>query len=165
MNDFLSVLLLLLILAFILIFTPDMYIGSKYRLSVYLIFNNRYRHRPWKTHIGRPQFLITILLCPRRLRESAVIQLFRIKRHLLSVSGFTETYIYLHLSRIICGADKIHRTFINQLSFWHNPFLYLNDEMWGLPLYETFSKLYLKIYIRYLNMLLNCCQSSCHIGT
>ncbi len=47
-------LLLLLILAFIFIFTPDTYIGSKYRLSVYLICNNRYRYRPWKTHIGRP---------------------------------------------------------------------------------------------------------------
>ncbi len=47
-----SELLLLLILAFIFIFTPDTYIGSKYRLSVYLICNNRYR--PWKTHIGRP---------------------------------------------------------------------------------------------------------------
>ncbi len=44
--------LLLLILAFIFIFTPDTYIGSKYWLSVYLICNNRYR--PWKTHIGRP---------------------------------------------------------------------------------------------------------------
>ncbi len=32
-----------------------MYIGSKYRLSVYLICNNRYR--PWKTHIGRPLHL------------------------------------------------------------------------------------------------------------
>ncbi len=51
---FLSELLLLLILALIFIFTPDTYIGSKYRLSVYLICNNRYRHRPWKTHIGRP---------------------------------------------------------------------------------------------------------------
>ncbi len=49
-----SELLLLLILALILIFTPDTYIGSKYRLSVYLICNNRYRYRPWKTHIGRP---------------------------------------------------------------------------------------------------------------
>ncbi len=49
---FLSELLLLLILAFIFIFTPDTYIGSKYRLSVYLICNNRYQ--PWKTHIGRP---------------------------------------------------------------------------------------------------------------
>ncbi len=47
-----SELLLLLILALIFIFTPDTYIGSKYRLSVYLICNNRYR--PWKTHIGRP---------------------------------------------------------------------------------------------------------------
>ncbi len=47
-------LMLLLILAFIFIFTPDTYIGSKYRLSVYLICNNRYRDRPWKTHIGRP---------------------------------------------------------------------------------------------------------------
>jgi len=43
---FLSELLLLLILALIFIFTPDTYIGSKYRLSVYLISNNRYRHRP-----------------------------------------------------------------------------------------------------------------------
>ncbi len=43
-----------LILAFIFIFTPDTYIGSKYRLSVYFICNNRYRYRPWKTHIGRP---------------------------------------------------------------------------------------------------------------
>ncbi len=51
---FLSELLLLLILALIFIFTPDTYIGSKYRLSVYLICNNRYRYRPWKTHIGRP---------------------------------------------------------------------------------------------------------------
>ncbi len=49
-----SELLLLLILAFIFIFTPDTYIGSKYRLSVYLICNNRYWYRPWKTHIGRP---------------------------------------------------------------------------------------------------------------
>ncbi len=49
-----SELLLLLILALIFIFTPDTYIGSKYRLSVYLICNNRYRYRPWKTHIGRP---------------------------------------------------------------------------------------------------------------
>ncbi len=40
---FLSELLLLLILAFIFIFTPDTYIVSKYRLSVYLICNNRYR--------------------------------------------------------------------------------------------------------------------------
>ncbi len=54
---FLSELLLLLILAFIFIFTPDTYIGSKYRLSVYLICNNRYRYRPWKTHIGRPLVL------------------------------------------------------------------------------------------------------------
>ncbi len=38
--------LVLLILAFIFIFTPDTYIGSKYRLSVYLICNNRYRYRP-----------------------------------------------------------------------------------------------------------------------
>ncbi len=53
-----SELLLLLILAFIFIFTPDTYIGSKYRLSVYLICNNRYRYRPWKTHIGRPLSLI-----------------------------------------------------------------------------------------------------------
>ncbi len=35
--------------------------------------------------------------------------------------------------------------------------------MWGLPFYETFSKLYLNIYIRYLNMLWNCCQSRCHL--
>ncbi len=41
---FLSELLLLLILAFIFIFTPDTYIGSKYRLSVYLICNNRCKH-------------------------------------------------------------------------------------------------------------------------
>ncbi len=40
------------LLFLILIFTPDIYIGSKYRLSVYLVCNNRYR--PWKTHIGRP---------------------------------------------------------------------------------------------------------------
>ncbi len=48
--------LLFLILAFIFFFTPEIYIGSKYRLSVYLVCNNwyRYRHRPWKTHIGRP---------------------------------------------------------------------------------------------------------------
>ncbi len=45
-ESFLSELLLLLILAFIFIFTPDTYIGSKYRLSVYLICNDRYRHRP-----------------------------------------------------------------------------------------------------------------------
>ncbi len=56
-----SELLLLLILAFIFIFTPDTYIGSKYRLSVYLICNNRYRYRPWKTHIGRPLILYPVL--------------------------------------------------------------------------------------------------------
>ncbi len=33
-----------LILTLIFIFTPDMYIGTKYRLSVYLICNNRYQH-------------------------------------------------------------------------------------------------------------------------
>ncbi len=31
------------------------------RLSVYLICNNRYRYRPWKTHIGRPLNLISVL--------------------------------------------------------------------------------------------------------
>ncbi len=55
MNVFLSELLLLLILAFIFIFTPDTFIGSKYRLSVYLICNksvsvsalkNTYRSTP-----------------------------------------------------------------------------------------------------------------------
>ncbi len=51
------------------------------------------------------------------------------------------------LSRIIYGADKIH-IIIYQLSFWLNPFLYLKAEMWGLHFYETFSKLYLNIYIR-----------------
>ncbi len=64
------------------------------------------------------------------------------------------------VSRIIYGADKI-QSFISQLSFWLNPFLYLKAE--GIPFHETSSKLYLKIYIRYLNMLLNCCQSSCHL--
>ncbi len=53
-RQFLSERLLFLILTLILIFTPDIYIGSKYRLSVYLVCNNQYRHRPWKTHIGRP---------------------------------------------------------------------------------------------------------------
>ncbi len=61
-----SELLLLLILALIFIFTTDTYIGSKYRLSVYLICNNQYRYRPWKTHIGRPlvemiKWLISLL--------------------------------------------------------------------------------------------------------
>ncbi len=52
-RQFLSEPLLFLILTLIVIFTPDIqYIGSKYRLSVYLVCNNR--HRPWKTHIGRP---------------------------------------------------------------------------------------------------------------
>ncbi len=51
-RQFLSEHLLFLILTLILIFTPDIYIRSKYRLSVYLVCNNRYR--PWKTHIGRP---------------------------------------------------------------------------------------------------------------
>ncbi len=37
-------------------------------------------------------FLIAILLCPRSLRESTLIQLFY-KRPLLSESGFTETHI------------------------------------------------------------------------
>ncbi len=36
-------------------------------------------------------FLIAILLCPRSLQETAVIQLFQ-KRHLLSVSGFIFTF-------------------------------------------------------------------------
>ncbi len=43
-----------------LIFSPDIYIGSKYRLSVYLVCNNWYRHLPWKTHIGRPLIYIYI---------------------------------------------------------------------------------------------------------
>ncbi len=38
-------------------------------------------------------FLISKLLCPRSLLETAVIRLFHIKRHLLSESGFTETQI------------------------------------------------------------------------
>ncbi len=53
-RQFLSEPLLFLIFTLIFIFTPDIYIGSKYRLSVYLVCNNRYRHRPWKRHIGRP---------------------------------------------------------------------------------------------------------------
>ncbi len=35
--------------------------------------------------------------------------------------------------------------------------------MWGEPFYESFSKLYFNIYIRYLSMLLIGCQSSCHL--
>ncbi len=35
---------------------------------------------------------------------------------------------------------------------------YLKAAMWGLPFYESFSKLYLNIYMRYLNMLLNRCH-------
>ncbi len=58
---FLTELLLLLILAFIFIFTPDTYIGSKYRLSVYLICNNRYRHRPWK-HISVDPYAVPHIL-------------------------------------------------------------------------------------------------------
>ncbi len=45
-RQFLSEPLVFLILTLIFIFTPDMYIGSKYQLSVYLVCNNRYR--PWK---------------------------------------------------------------------------------------------------------------------
>ncbi len=60
-----SELLLLLILALIFIFTPNTYIGSKYRLSVYLICNNLYRHRPWKTHIGRPLIKGSLIRIPR----------------------------------------------------------------------------------------------------
>ncbi len=56
-RQFLSEPLVFLILTLIFIFTPDMYIGSKYQLSVYLVCNNRYR--PWKTHIGRPLNKIT----------------------------------------------------------------------------------------------------------
>ncbi len=49
------------------------------------------------------------------------------------------------VSKIIYRANKIHKSFINQLSFWLNTFLYLKAEIWGLPFYKTFSKLYLKI--------------------
>ncbi len=53
-EHFLSELLLLLILAFIFIFTPDTYIGSKYRLSVYLICNNRIGIGPEKPYRSTP---------------------------------------------------------------------------------------------------------------
>ncbi len=72
-----SELLLLLILAFIFIFTPDTYIGSKYRLSVYLICNNRYR--PWKTHIGRP--LIATIHIQDQTQRSASKQLIHLLVH------------------------------------------------------------------------------------
>ncbi len=51
-KQFLSEPILFLILTLIFIFTPDLYIGKKNWLSVYLVCNNRYGHRPWKTHIG-----------------------------------------------------------------------------------------------------------------
>ncbi len=114
-------------------------------------------------------FLIAILLCPQRLRET--VQLFHICMPCCKFWPVDEKQAYVdstHLNnsdklcRIIYGSDKI-QSFINQLSFWLNRFLYLKAEMWGLPFYETFSKLYLNIYIRYLNMLLNCSQSSCHL--
>ncbi len=46
------------------------------------------------------------------------------------------------LSRIFMEQIKYIQSFINQLQFWLNPFLYLKTDMWGLPFYETFSKLY-----------------------
>ncbi len=47
---------------------------------------------------------------------------------------------------------------IGLLLFFYQGFLYLKAAMWGLPFYESFSKLYLNIYVRYLNILLNGCQ-------
>ncbi len=66
-------------------------------------------------------------------------------------------------SRIIYGADKMHIIIYYSTL---NPFLYFKAEMLGLPFYETFSKLYLNIYIlceHAVNMLLNSFQSSCHL--
>ncbi len=48
------------------------------------------------------------------------------------------------VSRIIYEQIK-YISFINQFSFWLDPFLYFKAEMGGLPFYETFSKLYLNI--------------------
>ncbi len=84
-----SELLLLLILALIFIFTPDTYIGSKYRLSVYLICNNRYR--PWKTHIGRP-LVLSGLLC----------RLFHLFVFYLSVTIFVCRSFYLSIYLFFC---------------------------------------------------------------
>ncbi len=81
--------MLLLILAFILIFTPDTYIGSKYRLSVYLICNNRYR--PWKTHIGRP-LVLSGVLC----------RLFHLFVFYLSVIIFVCRSFYLSIYLFFC---------------------------------------------------------------
>ncbi len=50
-RQFLSEPLLFLILTLIFIFTPDIYMGSKYRLSVYLVCNNRIGIDPEK-HIS-----------------------------------------------------------------------------------------------------------------
>ncbi len=70
-----------------------MYIGSKYRLSVYLICNNRYRYRPWKTHIGRP--LISTLSFnesqrSRRLGRSHLYQPGWSDPHLTSLKYFQQ---------------------------------------------------------------------------
>ncbi len=59
------------------------HVGSKYRLSVYLICNNRYQ--PWKTHIGRPhnEWMNDDIYHNQQVSSSMAIQQF-----MLSMSGW-----------------------------------------------------------------------------
>ncbi len=118
-----SELLLLLILAFI--FTPDTYIGSKYRLSVYLICNNRYRHRPWKTHIGRPLLFMmeqyrACALYSRKVEEYTVSTIKQ-----LSVQ---ESLFYWHIT--IQHLIRPQFTVVLLKLIWH---MFLSTLVWLAP--------------------------------
>ncbi len=54
-RQFLSEHLLFLILTLIFIFTPDIYIGSKYQLSVYLVCNNQ------RCQVTKYKYFVTLL--------------------------------------------------------------------------------------------------------
>ncbi len=62
-------------------------------------------------------------------------------------------------SRMIYGADK--NTYNHLLINYHFDIthFFIKAEMWGLPFYETFSMLYLNIYIRYL-----ICYETCKLS-
>ncbi len=109
-----SELLLLLILALIFIFTPDSYIGSKYRLSVYLICNNRYRYRPWKTHIGRP--LLEMLL--KHLSIWSLLTVFRKLNEILCSITEKSLQICYEFLKFLSTTEHMlnHAWYCNQVS-------------------------------------------------
>ncbi len=115
----------LVILNFDFLFLHQTYIGSKYRLSVCLVCKNRYRHRPWKTHIGRPLLLATqawfcvmlhfkiceIIICNQRITHYTTSPR-DLKRRYCRVNGLLLWSVFLFWSRTVL-AEQLFFYFYN----------------------------------------------------